>query len=214
MATISFYAGQVSIANLNGSGLGFYGSSGFGASVSVNSYQDNTYITNSTGTTQGAQVWNTKWVHPNSGNLNGTVVNLSGIPNYQATLNVRFEHTSAVKTQNAELRIYDRSNINNPASGVTTKVAQIIHPDVAQTVNGSGDGTWKGEAINSQTGTQTVGGSGVVVPLIASPGSSGLRPNGAATTDTRHDWYTVISASPDSIGSKTNFGLYVSLEYL
>lgn len=213
MATINFLAGQVAIANLNGSGLGFYGSS-FGASVQVGSYQDSTYITNSTGTTQGAQVWNTKYIHPNSGALAGTPVNLSGIPNYQATLNINFNHTSAVKTQNAQLRIYDRSNINQPASGVTTKVAQIIHPTVAQTVNGSGDGTWIGEAVNPQTGTATVGGSGIVVNMIASPGASGLRPNGAATTDTNHDWYAVISASPDSIGSKTLYGLYFSLEYL
>lgn len=213
MATISFYAGQVAIANLNGSGLGFYGSS-FGASVAVASYQDKTYITNSTGSIQGAEVWNTKYVHPNSGNLAGTVVNLSGIPNYQASLNIQFSHTSAVKTQNAEFRIYDRSGINNPASGVTCKVAEIIHTNVAQDITGSGDGTWVGESINPQTSTQTVGGSGIVVPLVASPGRSGFRPNGANTTDVYHDWYLCISASPDSIGSKTLFGGYVSLEYL
>lgn len=213
MANISFYAGQVAIANLNGSGLGFYGSS-FGASVAVASYQDKTYITNSTGSIQGAEVWNTKYVHPNSGNLAGTVVSLSGIPNYQASLRVNFNHSSAVKTQNAEFRIYDRSGINNPASGVTCKVAEIIHPNVAQDITGSGDGTWIGESLNPQTGTQTVGGSGVVVSLIASPGTSGLRPNGANTTDVNHDWYLCISASPDSIGSKTLFGGYISLEYL
>ena len=30
----------------------------------------------------------------------------------------------------------------------------------------------------------------------------------------RHTWYVGISASPLSIGSKTSYGLYVSLEYL
>lgn len=213
MATISFHAGQVSIANLNGSGIGFYGSS-FGASVAVGSYQDKSYITNSTGTTQGAEVWNTKYIHPNSGSLAGTPVNLSGIPNYQATLNVRFEHSSAVKTQNAEFRIYDRSNINQPASGVTCKVAEIIHPNVAQSLTGSGDGTWIGEDVNPQTGSATVGGSGITVSLVGSPGTSGFSPNGTQTTDTRHDWYLTISASPDSIGSKTLFGGYIALEYL
>jgi hypothetical protein len=36
----------------------------------------------------------------------------------------------------------------------------------------------------------------------------------SAWTDTQHDWYLVLSASPDSIGSKTLYGLWVSLEYL
>jgi hypothetical protein len=52
------------------------------------------------------------------------------------------------------------------------------------------------------------------MPLIASPGTSGLSPSGADTVDVQHDWYVAISGSPDSIGSKTQYGLYVSLEYL
>jgi len=50
--------------------------------------------------------------------------------------------------------------------------------------------------------------------LSSSPGTSGLRPSGANTLDARHDWYVAISASPDSIGSKTLYGLYISLEFL
>ena len=42
----------------------------------------------------------------------------------------------------------------------------------------------------------------------------GQRPNGPQTSDTVHDWFAVISASPDSIGAKTLYGLYVELEYL
>lgn len=131
-------------------------------------------------------------------------MNLLNIPNYLATLNIRFTHTSASKVQNALLYIYDRTSINNPASGVTTKVAEIIHPNsILQTATGSGDGNWL-----------TPTGSSVICSLVASPGVSGFSPNGAETTDFRHDWYTVISASPDSIGSKTLYGAYVSLEYL
>ena len=37
---------------------------------------------------------------------------------------------------------------------------------------------------------------------------------GTAHDSTRHDWYDALSASPDSIGSKTNYGLYFTLEYL
>ena len=30
----------------------------------------------------------------------------------------------------------------------------------------------------------------------------------------QHDWYLALSAEPTTIGSKTNFGLYFTLEYL
>ena len=63
----------------------------------------------------------------------------------------------------------------------------------------------------------TVGGTGIIVPLSDSPATSGEHAgtgSGSVVTDTQHDWFIAISASPDSIGSKTSYGLYVSLEYL
>ncbi len=205
MALISFLAGQnFAINDLSGSGLGFYGPGGFGASVPVGSYQSHTFITDGAGVNLGPEVDNIMWTHPASGIIgqvsSGTP--LTAIPNYQATLNVRFTHSAAVKTQNATLTIYDRSNINNPASGVTTKVAEIRHPDITQTNNGSGSSTW-----------QTPAGTGTM-SLTASPGTSGLSPNGPSTVDTQHDYYFAISASPDSIGSKTLYGVYIALEFL
>jgi hypothetical protein len=206
MALLSFLAGEgFAINDLSGSGLGFYGSDGFGSSVQVGQYQGRTFITNSTGTAQGPEADNVKWTHPGSGIVGqvGTGLGLRFIPNHQATLNIRFTHTSAIKVQNAQLRIFDRSNINNPASGVTTKTAQIIHYNTNQDNTGSGDTTWN-----------TPGGSGSIQSLVASPGVSGLSPNGPDTTNIQHDWYVALSASPDSIGSKTQFGLYCALEYL
>lgn len=204
MASIKFYADNYAVQALNGSGLGFFGGT-FGTSVDVGSYQDATFITNGNGTDEGPQVNNIKWLSAGSGEINGASsgVPLTAIPNYLATLNIRFTHGSAVKTQNAKLRIFDRTAIDNAASGVTCKVAEIIHVTDTQTDTGSGDSTW-----------HTPAGSSDVVDLVASPGESGHSPNGSDTTDTRHDWYTAISASPDSIGSKTDFGLYVELEYL
>lgn len=206
MATIVFRAGEdFAINALAGSGLGFYGDGGFGESVSVGSYQGRTFITNSNGTAQGPEVDNVKFLNSASGILgqSGSGIALTAIPNYQSTLNIRFTHTSAVKTQNAKLRIFDRSDINNAASGVTTKVAEIIHPDTVQNNNGSGDSSW-----------HTPAGSSVIVDFVASPGESGQRPNGADTTDDIHDWYSAVSASPDSVGSKTQFGLYFEVEFL
>lgn len=204
MATISFHADDFHVQNLSGSGLGFYGG-GFGDSVEVGEYQDTTFITDGNGTSQGPQVNNIKYLNTASGEINGagSGVPLTAIPNYLATLNIRFSHGSAVKTQNAKLRIYDRSDIDNPASGVTTKVAEIIHPDQVQNDNGSGSTEWS-----------SLAGSGVIMSLVSSPGTSGERPNGSETSDVRHDWYCSISASPDSIGSKTLFGLYFAVEYL
>jgi hypothetical protein len=209
MAAINFYieTGADWNIDVSGSGLGFFGSGGFGASVPVGSYQDNTYVTDGNGTVQGPHGNNVKWRHANSGEVAGsTVLDLQHIPNYESTLNVRFTHASAVRVQNAILRIYDRNNINVGASGVTTKVAEIIHPNPVQGAGGSGDSAWI-----------TPAGSGVTVPLAQSPGESGEYAGGGSVSvyqDDRHDWYVAISGSPNSIGSKTQYGLYVSLEYL
>jgi hypothetical protein len=202
-ATISFHAGSAGPIPA-GSGLGFFGAS-FGQSVEVGSYQDTTYITNGTGSVEGNVCENTKYIHPASGDQSDAgEIALQYIPNRLATLNIRFTNDTPVKTQNVKLRIFDRTNINNAASGVTTKVAELIHPGNNQAViSNSSDATWS-----------TPWGSGVIMALLASPGESGQSPNGAETTDTTHDWFTVISASPDSIGAKTLYGLYVELEYL
>lgn len=206
MATFTFYADET--VPLGGSGLGFFGST-FGASVEVGSYQDTTYITDGNGVSQGAAVDNTKWTHAASGiqnTIGTTSVNLLAIPNRLATLRINFAHGTAVKLQNSKLRIYDRSNTNNPASGVTCKVAQLIHPNPIQSPlapEGSGDASW-----NTPTG------SSVIMDLEYSPGVSGLHGTSTVWTDTSHDYYVVISASPDSIGAKNLFSLYTSCEYL
>lgn len=205
MASLDFYSIPGFTTHIPAaSGLGFYGSGGFGYTVAVGSYQDNTYVTDANGTLIGPQANNIKYHNAGSGIVGtaGSGIALKAIPSYQATVNARFTHGTAVKTQTVNVRIYDRSSINNPASGVTVKVAEIAHPSPVQGATGSGDATWS-----------TPGGSATVMTLISSPGTSGTRPNGINTTDTRHDSYLAISASPDSIGSKL-FAMYMSLEYL
>lgn len=212
MAVIKFYADQGLGGDFDidmaGSGLGFYGSGGFGGSVAVGSYQDNTYVTDGNGAVAGPQSNNVKWTHSASGELSGaTNLNVLDIPNTQATLNVRFTNATPVQVQNIELRIYDRSSINNGASGVTTKTYETLHPSTSQTgLLGSGNSTWT-----------TPAGSGTVQPLAQSPGISGISAQAGSSSVTpsiQHDWYVCMSARPDSIGSKTEFGMYVSLEYL
>ena len=238
MATIAFYAGEsTAIHHMQGSGLGFFGST-FGNSVAVGAFQDTTFITNAAGTTQGAAADNIKYKDSHSGIIAAAAAGtgLRFIPNNRASLNIRFTHTSGVKTQNVKLRIFDRVNADYPATGVTTRVAELLHPATAMTVQGSGDHVWWGDLASSGqdkfqgvyagspnqdvrlgSSSYTVGGTGILVPLANSPGPSGefaRDGSGSVHSSQQHDWYVALSSSPDSIGSKTQYGLYVSLEYL
>lgn len=315
--------------NVNGSGLGFYGST-FGTSVQIGAYQSSTYITNGNGNAQGPACRNVKYVqvggtdYPYSGIIDGGTSQsglIAKLNQSEATLVIHFNNDTAVNVQNAQIRIYDRNNsINNPASGVNTKVAELVNfagsgtysdwntnngAEFAGNPVGSGDALWWGAPwpdadlyvtdgssrpyyensvgvkfynysqtqIDAGSGNpdsrlgvitgdnETVGGTGIIVPLLDNPGSggrnligySGLLPKfihyisdtaqgtsllgmgttyasgtteagysitnkarafGGTGTDTRHTWRVALSASPLSIGSKTDYALYVSLEYL
>jgi hypothetical protein len=214
MATVTFYANESVGAinsgsqNMNGSGIGFFGNGGAFASVRINEYQDRTFICDAGGTTVGAEIDNVKYVNSTGalisrGGTTDATLWIKNIPNYKSTLNIRFDHTSAVRTQNAKVQIYDRSSINNPPSGVICQVCEIVHPETSQAVAGSGSSSWT-----------SCSGSTSYVNLIASPGSNGLRPSGSNTTDTQHDWYIGLSATPTGVGSQTNFGIYFTTEYL
>jgi hypothetical protein len=210
MAEIRFLAGLNGGDNFTefsgptvASGLGFYGGT-FGSSVQVGQYQDSTFITSPNGSEQGPQANNTKKLASTSGvSLNGgSEVAIQWLTNQDAAINLRFTNDVPVKTQNAQLRVFDRVNKDNDPSGVTCQVAEIVHP-------------WSGDLSPSGSATWTnAHGSGVVLDLVSSPGTSGLRPSGTDTTNARHDWYVAISPSPASVGSKTAFGLYFELQYL
>src|ERR1022692_4828019 len=116
MANVSFLVGGYGfpINNLSNSGLGFFGSAGFGNSVAVGAYQGSTYVTDGNGVNQGPEANNITWVHPNSGQVQtGTILPLQNIPNYQSTLNINFTNSTACKLQNSKVFIYDRINQNS-----------------------------------------------------------------------------------------------------
>jgi len=248
MAEIKFYANENSIAggvdstlidHTASSGMGFFGG-GFGISVPVGQYQDTTFVTNSDGTSSGIRVKNTKWVSdntmPNSGvsSNGGATIGTSGMPNYYAPLNIRFEHTESVRVQNCKLRIFDRNDISKQASGVTTKVFECRHPQPSEAHNGQ-SGSLAMRGISNFAWTEFDPAEAMAdLDFTASPGLSGLNTSAAETLpsgledgtinwisnegtaheSTSHDWYVAMSASPDSIGSKTQYGLYFTLEYL
>jgi len=328
MATIRFQGtfgdnSKPEITDMGGSGIGFFGTTA-GSSVQIASYQDSSYVSNADGSTTTDQLHNWKFVNSASYPSGSATVGAVGGAAYtdfiakglsrDCTFGVEFSHGSAIKVQNAQLRIYDRSNINYPASGVNTKVCEIVnfggtgqdYTDQAASathgVVGSGDAFWWGEPwpadqlisastnkytnsvgtafyngtdgdttivngdvrLGQVTGDRaTVGGTGIIVPLLDSPGSGqkqlqwseqanashasntgliwpkftqylasasqtamfsqtfgdGSGSNikytyGGTGIDTHHTWCLGLSATPLSIGSKEQYGLYVSLEYL
>lgn len=238
MATIKFYgnlpdnAGNTLI-NQSVSGIGFFGGD-FGLSVPVDSYQNTTFITNADGTTEAQKLSNTQWASDSGVKHDtGNEIDNEAMPNYYAPLNIRFEHTEAVRVKNCQLRIFDRNDITKHASGVTTEVYEIRHP--SETPGAS-------TALNHRPAgghgwvefEHTDGLENIVTPmtLTQSPGMSGLNGNDSDQSNNtlagfpdatfeeaghqslQHDWYIALSASPQSIGSKTDFGLYFTLEYL
>lgn len=237
MAEIKFYAnikdqtGDGFLINHSaGSGLGFYGAN-FGISVPVGSRQSSTFVTNSTGSVQGAQLNNTKMISsgtptvPGTVDINGQAVySLSGLPNYLCPLNIRFTHTEPVQVINCKLKIFDRNNINNHASGVTTYVYEARHPSINPAVSnlslrGRTNHTWfefdPAEGMPEMTLTSGPGASGLNTGYDTNfPALGATTNNGATHLSERHDWFIAISSEPITVGSKTQYGLYFTLEYL
>lgn len=200
--TVSFLGANGStLVNLAGSGIGFFGSNGFGYAVQIGSYQDRMYITNANGTNQGPEISNFKYTHPNSGIYGqlGASYYLRQLPNSLCPLNIRIQSDSPIQTQNGRVYIYDRSNVNNGPSGVTCQIFECIRPFSGPTPTGSGSSSWVNAA-----------GTGTFLSLSNSPGLSGIV-GGSAT---QHDYYLGISSSPNTIGSKTQFGLLFQIEYI
>lgn len=231
MATIKFYATEVNasspggmeITHEVGSGLGFFGG-GYNVSVPIGGYQDSTWLTNSDGTSvERVQLHNTKRASLGTVSIDGTTaISLENLPNNKCPLNVRFEHDEAVRVQNCKLRIFDRNNISNHASGVSTSVYEARHPSNDQAV---ADLNYKARSENEWFEFDPIEEMSDM-PVTSSPGVSGVNSygendatlgyqsqEGITHASQRHDWYFACSVTPDQIGSKL-FGLYFSAEYL
>ena len=169
---------------------------------------------------------------------------LADLPNYQCPLNVRFTHSEAVRVQNCRLRIFNRINIGVSANGVTTYVFEARHPNTTQNNDLSlnhrsqafdtGVFEWTeflGYDPDSDDTSDESGGVDLI--LTESPGAFGKNEtegvnattelktlfnvtsnDGSSHISDQHDWYLAISSEPESIGSKTEYGLYFTCEYL
>jgi hypothetical protein len=211
MATANIYAGEDSRVDKEaGLGIGFFGIAGFGASVDLNEFNGRTFVSSPSGITEGFECNNCKWLSSARviSGQEGSGILLTQLPNSLATVNMRFEHTTAVRTASPKIYIYDGSvnpsgdpNITIAQPGLTMYGAEIRHTAEAQTDTGLGDAAWL-----------TIGGA-TFLAMVSSPGELGLRPGGSFTEDVRHDWYVALSCTPTTLGDK-NFGLYFEVEFL
>jgi hypothetical protein len=206
--SINIYVGEDELL-VTTSGIGFYGSDGFSSPVMIGEYNGRTFVTSTDGSIEGFECNNNKKTSV-SGVINGqsgSGINLINLPNELATVNIRFENTTAVRTLNAKLYIFDGSlsgstpNIDNDPTGLTCYCAEIRHTNPVQAADGLGDDEW----FNTHGSTY--------LAMVSSPGSGGFRPGGSLTTDTRHDWFAAISCTPFTYGDKV-FALYFECEFL
>lgn len=195
-STIRWFAGdgspEISPAASGGfNTVGFYGGS-FGLSIRVSEYNDTSYRTTEDGSSDGGALPNLKFANATGAYVASEIsaTELLEVDNDEATIRVQLTTDSAVGTQNTRFRAYDKSNIDNDPSGVTVKAAEIRKDNPA--VRGSGDSSWT-----------DIAGSGSVLSL-----------DDQTNSDTEHTWYIGLTASPNSIGEKTNFALYFETEFL
>jgi len=206
--SVDIYLGEDQVLP-DGSGVGFYGDDGFGSPILIGEYNGRTFVTDTEGSDDGFECNNIKKIS-SSGLIygqTGSGMTLTSLPNTLASINIRFEHTSSVRTLSSRLYVFDGTIsgstplIDNDPSGLTCYCAEIRHNSEIQDDNGLGDTLW----FDTHGSTY--------LDLISSPGTSGLRPNGSLTLDTRHDWYVAISATPEEFGDK-QFGMYFETEFL
>lgn len=192
-------AGNVSGAHF----IGFFGAGGpqgVPFAVLVNSYQNKTYITNASGENLGfppygvrgsGQLTNVKFITANTIRVNsdGTVTLLS-LPEVSGTLLVRFQSTSSVQTQNGLLRAVNLS----ATSGVSSETSLVSNIDI-RGAEASKDSTW----------TQMGGNTAIDNRLFLADHT---------TPNITHDFHIALSASPEAVGRRNDWGLFFYVEFL
>lgn len=185
--------------------VGFFGAGGpqgVPFAVIVDKYQDSTYVTNTSGVNMGVAPFgllesgrlnNTKFEEDGLANVNGVGgVELSGIPQLSGTLLIRFEPSGsiAVRTQNVLLRTV----ILNSASGIDDLTGVVVGVKM-QGFEPGADNAW----------TQTAGLGALDNRIFF------VDHNDA---DLVHDFFVSLSASPEAVGQRNDFGMFFVIEFL
>lgn len=192
----------------NTSGLSYVGFFGAGGpqgvpfAVIVSKYQDTTFLTNTSGLNMGVepfgtlnsgQLINTKFEDINLANVDGDAsVTLTNIPQESGTILIRFEPSGAVpvRTQNVLLRAV----ILNSASGVDN-IGDVVTGLKIQAFEPSKDNGW----------TQIAGVGAIDNRLFIQDHNE---------VDLVHDFFVSLSASPEAVGERNDFGFFMIVEFL
>lgn len=173
--------------------------SSFSSSVRVGQYQDTSWVSDDSGSTNYNQLTNTKYVDASGVSLDGASrADLTAIPVSGVTVRIHFnESADPVQLQNSEFIVYDGVDVDNDPTGVTVQVfeASITPSGTLSTASASGLNANGNSVWTSVHGSTTL-------PLIT---QSGL--------DTDHYVYLGISVTPSSVGAKT-WSMQYSTEYL
>ena len=185
--------------------VGFFGAGGpqgVPFAVIVDKYQDSTYITNTSGFNMGVapfgvkasgELNNTKFESAGVANVNGVgSVLLSDIPRESGTLLIRFvpSGSTAVRTQNVLLRTV----VLNAASGIDDITGVVVGLKV-QGFEPVADNGW----------TQTAGDGALDNRLFLIDHN---------VPDLIHDFFVSLSASPEAVGERNDFGMFFIIEFL
>lgn len=187
--------------------VGFFGAGGpqgVPFAVIVDRYQDSTYITNTSGFNMGVapfgvpesgKLINHQYVTSNTVRVSGQPEqSLTAVPQESGTLLIRFipsgTPTPNVRTQNGLLRTV----VLNATSGIDDVTGVQVGLKV-QGFEPEQDSSW----------TQTAGGGAIDNRLFLSDHN---------TSDQVHDFFVCLSASPEGVGERNDFGFFLILEFL
>jgi len=185
--------------------VGFFGAGGpqgVPFAIIVNKYQDSTYITGVSGLNMGVapfgvkasgELLNTKFQDTTLATVAGVGgVTLANIPQLSGTVLIRFvpSGVTAVRTQN----VLCRTVVLNASSGIDD-VAGVPVGLKVQGFEPGADSSW----------TQTAG-IGALANSVSFVDHN--------VTDLVHDFFISLSASPEAVGERNDFGFLVVVEFL
>lgn len=183
--------------------IGFFGAGGPGGvpfAVLVGSYQNRTFITSSSGNNLGlhpfgvkgsGQLTNCKFITANTVRVNeNPTVTLLTLPEVSGTLLVRFQSSSSIQTQNGLLRAVNLT----ATSGVSSETALVANIDI-RAAEASKDAIW----------TQIGGNTAIDNRLFLAD---------RTVANITHDFHVAISASPEAVGRRNDWGLFFYIEFL
>lgn len=195
---------QLAPGNTSGANtVGFFGAGGpqgVPFAVIVDRYQDATFITGVSGFNMGVAPFglpasgklnNTKFEDSSTANVSGDPgISLTLIPKESGTILMRFVATTPVRTQNTLLRAV----VLNATSGIDN-VTDVVVGLKVQAFEPGADSAW----------TQTAGTGAVDNRLF-------LLDHNVASL--QHDFFASLSASPEAVGERNDFGFFMIIEFL